>query len=733
MSNSLTITLPDGKIHEMYKPHPAQILFHQNATPNLIAIGNRGGGKSQVLRFDAHMRALSVPGASLILVRKTYPDLLKSHIIYIKEEMNLLGGQYHATDHIAYYPNGSRLFLSHVSSEADALNLLSAEFLAAYFDELSVIPWEYFVKLCASVRVKSGMGLTAVVRAATNPLGPSAEDIRKYFVDHDVDPEEDPEYNPVDWAAIRIDRQDNPYIDQEQYIKRFAGMPEHIRRAWLYGEFSLENALFDFRPSKNGKPYHVIHDIDLPKILKVATIYRTIDAGWFPDPTVVLWIAHLGNRHIVFNEKIWYKTIAAEIAEDIKVEDERLGIKRCAITFCLPLDAPIWMGDFTFKPLSEIKVGDTVIGTCNKKPASEPYRNFRKGKSRRTNRTEDYLRRVKVTAIHRTRQEVFKITTESGRTLFCTSDHRWLSGTKYSNARKRYIRPKKGSKIVHVVDNPGLCPDVNKAAWLGGIYDGEGCRNYIAQSKDHNPEVYAQIYTYLADLGFEAKPVYRRHSDKKYESGIRFNGGFAAAVKFANWIPSVRFYKSADRYMLISKYKNMDTVISIESCGVQDVGCLTTESGDFVAYGYVTSNCDPTMDINTTADIRTIKEIYEANGIPMECSINDRERFASAMHTALAEEADENTPRIQFYVNGREGCPYLARTIPQMRYNPKRPLAMDDHKEDHAVVACCYYLMSHASDLHKDAGIIGQIKPWMREKIGKRFVLGNDNVRDTSQ
>lgn len=258
MNYNVEVDLPDGTPYVMYKPHETQIKFHESNVPNLIAIGNRGGGKSQVLRYDAHMRAMKVDGCNLILVRRTYPELMRSHLIHIKTEMKLLGGDYHATDHIAYYPNGSKLFFSHVASESDSLNLLSAEFLAAYFDELSTIPWDFFVRLCASVRVKAGMGLVASVRAASNPLGPSADDIRRYFVDKDVEPEEDPDYNPNDWGHIRIDRQDNPYIDQEQYVKRFSGMPAYLRKAWLDGEFALENQLFDFKPRKDNQDYHVI-------------------------------------------------------------------------------------------------------------------------------------------------------------------------------------------------------------------------------------------------------------------------------------------------------------------------------------------------------------------------------------------------------------------------------------------------------------------------------------------
>lgn len=251
----------------MYEPTSMKHLaFHQSEKKNLIAYGNRGGGKSVLLRMDAHMRALSVPNANFLLIRKTYPELRSSHLNFIAHEMNLLGGDYNKSEHIAYYPNGSKLFFSHVSTEGDSLNQISAEYLAAYFDELSTIPWDFFMKISASVRVGGKlkeMELTGVVRAATNPLGPSAGDIFSYFVNKDVDPLEDPDYDPYDWDAMQIQMQDNKHIDAEQYKKRFAGMPDYLKKAWLEGEFALENQLFHFKPTKNGRPYHVIQELPM--------------------------------------------------------------------------------------------------------------------------------------------------------------------------------------------------------------------------------------------------------------------------------------------------------------------------------------------------------------------------------------------------------------------------------------------------------------------------------------
>jgi hypothetical protein len=473
----------DGKEQVLYNPTIKQLEYHSRTEPNVLFWGGRGSGKSMCGRWDAHLRALSHPGFTYVILRRTYPELQRSHLVHIQREMALLGGEYNATSRIARYPNGSQGFFSHCATEEDVLKLLSAEFALAFFDELSTFEWGMFTKLAASVRVPVHSGLTAMVRAATNPLGPSAQEILKYFVNKDVDLAEDPDYNPNDWYSIHANLEDNPYLDEQQYRKRFSGLPAHVRKAWVEGEFVLENALFDFRPTarvdnEDGTfkkvPYHVIPagQLDMEKILKTATIYRAIDVGWFPDPTIVLWIAHLGNRHIVLKEQLWYKTIAPDIAKDIKDIDESLGIRRVAMTYC-----------------------------------------------------------------------------------------------------------------------------------------------------------------------------------------------------------------------------------------------------------------DPTMDINTTADVRTIKEIFENNGITMENSVNNRELFASTMHTALAEEVSPGVPRIQFYA---PGCPYLIKTIPQQRYNPKRPLAMADHPDDHGVVAACYYLMSHSADPRNTMPGHTPVPRWMQPKNGAttNWILGRDNVRD---
>lgn len=260
---AITITNPDGTTEILYEPSPNQKLFHERTEPNVLYYGGRGSGKSTALRWEAHARALANPDLVYCILRRKFPELEHTHLMFLPAEMKKLGGYYNRTKHQAYYPNGSIGVFSQCADEEDVGNLLSFEATWMGFDELSTFEWDMFTRLATSVRVKKSSGLIAMVRGATNPLGESAQQVLHYFKDRDVDPEEDQDYNPQDWYAVKGNAVDNPHLDLEQYKKRYAGLASHVRAAWVDGDFVLENALFDFFPSKNFEPYHVIPALPL--------------------------------------------------------------------------------------------------------------------------------------------------------------------------------------------------------------------------------------------------------------------------------------------------------------------------------------------------------------------------------------------------------------------------------------------------------------------------------------
>jgi len=244
--------------------------------------------------------------------------------------------------------------------------------------------------------------------------------------------------------------------------------------------------------------------------------------------------------------------------------------------YCLPLDAPVWMGDYSFRPISTVRVDDEVIGWCR----SHPERSRAKNPARYET---DRLCRAKVLAVHRTRQALVKVTLASGRTLVCTPDHRWLS----ASGNNDYVTPQVGRRLCHIIDRPADLdhPQQLQAAWLGGMYDGEGSRTLISQSPSHNPVLYAELQRRMIAIGLQAQTA---------ADGVRWLGGRQAALNVVAWLQSVRYReKYADEALLGGRFREADEIVSIEDVASEaEVACLTTTTGNFVAYGYASHNCE---------------------------------------------------------------------------------------------------------------------------------------------
>lgn len=309
-------------------------------------------------------------------------------------------------------------------------------------------------------------------------------------------------------------------------------------------------------------------------------------------------------------------------------------------SFCNTLDAPIWMGDLSFKPLGAVQPGERVIGWA---------------------RDDEYSGRRRIVEAEvydvgrRIAPEVLEVTMESGRTLRCTPEHKWLSG--WHNARngevggdswvtvsplrgvehsewpvgscqtcgapavrrdsrgpdplycstackgvaayrRREQQPDPKRRVLsHVVDPS---PDLDEkqqafAYWLAGMYDGEGSGAAISQSRTANPEICARVAHALDILG-----VRYRQTDVDF----CLLGGRQTYVNLLNWMRPVL---TKDRYLRglvlgaqanpYPKQRNVgafnrvgDRVASVRSVGPGEVGSMWTSTGNYVAWGYASKN-----------------------------------------------------------------------------------------------------------------------------------------------
>src|SRR5262245_6407966 len=121
---------------------------------------------------------------------------------------------------------------------------LSSEFARLYVDEITTFPGDMILKLASTVRVPEGSDALAALRGGTNPLGESAAWVKRWFIDKDVPLEESEDYRPEDYTALKMVPADNPHMDWKQYTRRLANLPEHVRRAWLLGEWVIEGVYF---------------------------------------------------------------------------------------------------------------------------------------------------------------------------------------------------------------------------------------------------------------------------------------------------------------------------------------------------------------------------------------------------------------------------------------------------------------------------------------------------------
>jgi len=181
----------DGVEVYLFVPTPRQADVMMATEPNLFVYGNRGGGKSVCMRWVCHALACAIPGFKYAILRTSFPELMKNHLIFLEDEMNKMGGEsqgfrYHKTDHVCYYPNGSVGFFAQCANDADVKKILGAEVALVVFDEAPTFEWAHMRLIAASIRVPTGSGLIPMTRYLGNPIDESIDELWKYFIDKDV-------------------------------------------------------------------------------------------------------------------------------------------------------------------------------------------------------------------------------------------------------------------------------------------------------------------------------------------------------------------------------------------------------------------------------------------------------------------------------------------------------------------------------------------------------------------
>ena len=276
-------------------PNPKQRAFFEARALHIGYGGARGGGKSWSGRRKGVMLCMRYDGLSVILLRRTMPELRGNHIVPLMKE--LYGyARYNADQRAFLFPNGSRFMMGYCDNEGDLLQYQGQEFDCIIFEEATQFPEDWIKFICTSLRT-TRKDFSPRVYYTMNPGGVGHEYIKRIFIDRDYRDGE----NPDDYVFIQATVYDNKVLmdANPQYIDMLKALPEHKRRAHLDGDWDVyEGQVFEeFRnlPEhyEDREWTHVIEPFDPPKEW---TVYRSFDFGYSKPFSCAWWAVDYDGR-----------------------------------------------------------------------------------------------------------------------------------------------------------------------------------------------------------------------------------------------------------------------------------------------------------------------------------------------------------------------------------------------------------------------------------------------------
>jgi phage terminase large subunit-like protein len=296
-------------------------------------------------------------------------------------------------------------------------------------------------------------------------------------------------------------------------------------------------------------------------------------------------------------ESCWPERFPEEAVEKLKLE------KGAYAWDCNPGEAPILMADLSLKPLAEIKIGDEIVGF---ETDTSPRREGERFRRRR-------LVKTKVTDIHKAVRPVVKVLLDSGRIIRCTPNHKWFTGRSKQEKKSVYRPATVGVPLMRICD-PEL-PEVETleearmAGWLRGFFDGEGTVSILirhvkddedaptaiisfAQTIERNQHLCDELERVLDHFGFKwGVAIKRPDSSNPLRMYWLRRAGLPTYQKFLHLTRTEKWKDRIIASALGSSFiKAEERVMSIQPDGEDTVYGLTTETGNYVAWGLASSN-----------------------------------------------------------------------------------------------------------------------------------------------
>lgn len=273
-------------------PNEKQKLFLKDHHKHVAFGGARGGGKSYGIRMKAIYLAMNHPGITIMIIRKSYPELRANHIKPLKALCRCgtpeAAATYNDSNKEMVFPNGSTILFGYCNAENDVDRYQGTEVDVLFLDEATLLSEDQIKALVACVRGVNGFPKR--IYYTCNPGGRSHSYIKRLFIDREYVAGEYPE----EYSFIQSLVTDNVALMKANpdYVRQLEALPEQLRKAWLLGDWSaFVGQVFDLRNDpdhyKDHLWTHVIEPFPIPQHWK---ILMSMDWG-YTKPFAFLWFA----------------------------------------------------------------------------------------------------------------------------------------------------------------------------------------------------------------------------------------------------------------------------------------------------------------------------------------------------------------------------------------------------------------------------------------------------------
>ena len=234
------------------------------------------------MRTKAILMCLTYPGIKVLILRKTYQELINNHINEMRAKLYEVA-KYNASEKLFKFPNGSTIKFGYCACDADLDQYQGVECDVAFFDEASQFQELWIRKITASVR--GANPFPKRMYYTLNPGGPSHGYFKRLFIDKQYSSGEDPN----EYMFIQSLVTDNTALMEMQpdYVKQLEALPYKLREAWLHGSWEMYSGQFfeemkdDPAHYKDRRWTHVIEPFDLSgPDTRHWKFYRSFDWGY---------------------------------------------------------------------------------------------------------------------------------------------------------------------------------------------------------------------------------------------------------------------------------------------------------------------------------------------------------------------------------------------------------------------------------------------------------------------